>query len=99
MAVDDITWSHAAALASQQPSKTTAHCILSQFLAAMRLVYWKYITKLLATGGSRVLDADIMLSKDRIVLVSASKEPLMFDMLAAILLTTLFFAKFPEGCS
>jgi len=77
MVADDITWSHVAALALQQPSKMTTHCILSQFLAAMQLVYWKYITKLLATGGSCVLDADVMLSKDRIVLVSASKEPLM----------------------
>jgi hypothetical protein len=30
----------------------------------------EYITKLLATGGSRVLDADVMLSSDNIVLVS-----------------------------
>lgn len=32
----------------------------------------EYITKLLATGGSRVLDADVMLSTDGIVLVSIS---------------------------
>lgn len=30
----------------------------------------EYITKLLATGGSRVLDADVMLSTDNVVLVS-----------------------------
>ena len=30
----------------------------------------EYISKLLATGGSRVLDADVMLSSDNIVLVS-----------------------------
>ena len=32
----------------------------------------EHITKLLATGGSRVLDADVMLSRDNIVLVRAS---------------------------
>lgn len=32
----------------------------------------EYITKLLSTGGSRVLDADVMLSTDGIVLVSDS---------------------------
>ncbi len=31
----------------------------------------EYITKLLGTGGSRVLDADVMLSRDNIVLVCA----------------------------
>lgn len=33
----------------------------------------EYITKLLATGGSRVLDADVMLSTDGIVLVSMGR--------------------------
>jgi hypothetical protein len=34
----------------------------------------EYITKLLATGGSRVLDADVMLSTDGVVLVSKTES-------------------------
>lgn len=38
----------------------------------------EYLTKLLASGGSRVLDADVMLSSDNIVLVSKPFSPCPF---------------------
>lgn len=45
----------------------------------------EYVTRLLATGGSRVLDADVMLSNDNIALVSALLD-LNFECLLSLLL-------------
>jgi hypothetical protein len=51
----------------------------------------EYVTKLLATGGSRVLDADVMLSDDNIALVSTSRVLLRFtsDSLAKQIVFTI----------
>jgi hypothetical protein len=64
---DDSTWSLTVAAASHKNNRSLRLVTISCHDAVGLL---EYISKLLATGGSRVLDADVMLSTDGIALVS-----------------------------
>ena len=65
---EDSQWStHAQSVAQQRRDRALRLVTISCHDADGLL---EYISKLLATGGSRVLDADVMLTKDGIVLVS-----------------------------
>lgn len=64
---DDSNWSKNITAIDQSKRKTVRLVTISCSDAFGLL---EYITKLLATSGSRVLDADVMLSTDGIVLVS-----------------------------
>ena len=50
-------------------SGSSVHLVTISCIDSIGLL--EYITRILATGGSRVLDADVMLSSDNIVLVSS----------------------------
>jgi hypothetical protein len=63
---DDSNWSLTVAAASERKNHTLRLVTISCHDATGLL---EYITKLLATSGSRVLDADVMLSTDGIALV------------------------------
>lgn len=68
---DDSNWSLTVAAASEKANRSLRLVTISCNDADGLL---EYITRLLATGGSRVLDADVMLSTDGVVLVSCFKK-------------------------
>ena len=55
-------------------SCSSVHLVTISCIDAIGLL--EYITRILATGGSRVLDADVMLSTDNIVLVRSWRRPM-----------------------
>ena len=64
---DDCNWSLTVAAACDKSSRSLRLVTISCNDADGLL---EYVTRLLSSGGSRVLDADVMLSTDGIVLVS-----------------------------
>jgi hypothetical protein len=65
---DEVKGSHAVAVANHQGGSNHSLCLVTiSCRDAVGLL--EYISKLLSTGGSCVLDADVMLSKEGIVLV------------------------------
>jgi hypothetical protein len=65
---DDCNWSLTVAAASEKANRSLRLVTISCNDADGLL---EYITRLLSSGGSRVLDADVMLSTDGVVLVSS----------------------------
>ena len=66
---NDSAWSHPLSAAQRRQDQSVRLVTISCVDASGLL---EYISRLLATGGSRVLDADVMLTKDGIVLVSGT---------------------------
>jgi hypothetical protein len=77
--------------------KTDLSCRLVTIACADKTGLLEYLTKLLASGGSRVLDADVMLSSDNIVLVSkhCSACPFLASDTFLTLSLPLFYRTYP----
>jgi hypothetical protein len=66
---EDSNWTSSPMLDTKAPSRRLVTIACADAVGLL-----EYISKLLATGGSRVLDADVMLSSDNIVLVSSTMD-------------------------